>query len=87
MRIFVYIVYISLYLCKIHEVHVSYPLKYVTNTNYLGQTIFSFPNTALFSCNTLKNSLFCLIYAAHMIYKHQSTDYASITSSSSQINI
>ena len=28
------IVYISLNLGKILEVHASYPLKYVTNTNY-----------------------------------------------------
>ena len=34
MVVLVYIVYISLYLCKIHEVHASYPLKYTTNTNY-----------------------------------------------------
>ena len=30
----VYFVHISLYLCKIHEVQASFPLKYVTNTNY-----------------------------------------------------
>ena len=35
MLILVYIVYISLYLCKIHKGHASYPLKYVTNTYYL----------------------------------------------------
>ena len=35
MLIFVYIVYISLYLCKMQEVHASYPQKNVTNTNYL----------------------------------------------------
>ena len=34
MLILVNIVYISLYLCKIHEVHASLPLKYTNNTNY-----------------------------------------------------
>ena len=46
MLILVYFVYIYLYLCEIYEVHASYPLKYVTNTNYL-KTNNIFPTTAL----------------------------------------
>ena len=33
MLIEVHCVHLSFYSSKIHEVHVSYPLKYVTNTN------------------------------------------------------
>ena len=49
MLFLLYIVYISLYLCKMHEVHASYPLKYAIRTNYFKkrQKIFSFPTTAL----------------------------------------
>ena len=38
LQILVYIVQIFLHLYKIHEVHASYPLKYVTYTNYLKTT-------------------------------------------------
>ena len=68
MPILVYIVYISLDLCEIYEVHVSYPLKYVTNTNSLKtNNIYSYYQCPLFFCHTISNHSFCLIYAIVLI--------------------
>ena len=43
MLILACIVCISLYFCKIHEVHANYPLKYVANTNSLTLFLLACP--------------------------------------------
>ena len=49
MLILAYIDYISFYLCKIHEVYPSYPVKYETKTYYLDKQYSVFqPLTSVF---------------------------------------
>ena len=69
MLILLYIVYISLYLCKMHEVHSSYSLKYAIRTNYLKkdkQYLVSLPLPSVFMRYNIKPFIF-IIYASLLI--------------------